>query len=699
MAAMTCYAFLCFAVLGLVVGSAAGTGSRANPIRKVVSLMQNMQKEVEATGEKEKELFDKFMCFCQGGDADLKEGVVKTSGDIKALQAKLASETAEKTQLALELTQHEQDKSGAQKDLSEAQAMRDKEHAEHKALAADFKTNINGVARAIPALEKGMGGAAFLQLPGADVFANLLDTFPFSDANDRKNLLAFVQQSGDYVPASGQIVGILKGMKDTMEEQLAEALKDESGSQSAFDELKASKETEVQIATDAISAKTKRSGDLAVSIAQAKDALEDSEDELTDTERLLEQLTQQCATKEKEWAERQKVRSQEILAISEAIGILNDDDALDTFKKAIPSADFAQMSPVSFLQRTQEKASVVVKARALLAHVATSCSSQPIRLMLFALNSKIKLVQGAGARVQNFDEVIVMVDDMVKLLAKNQKDDDSQKDYCKEEFHTSSGEERDTSRALDKVKNLIEERNDMVAQLAEDITSLEEGIKTLDKTVSLATEQRKAEHAEAVQTATLNQAALGLVEKAKNRLNKFYSPSEYKAPPTTTESPSPYGFVQLSSKSKVQRAQAPETSFGSSFYEKGSQQSGGVIMMMEQIASDIEMDMKEGEHDEQEAQKEYSELMDDSTATRAQDAKAITEKEAAKAQLQLKLEQSWERRRSTEEQLGLVQKYIRDLHSKCDFLMKNYAERKQARADESNSLQQAKATLSGAASL
>jgi len=36
-----------------------------NPIRKVVTLLQNMQIKVTAEGEKEKELFDKFMCYCK----------------------------------------------------------------------------------------------------------------------------------------------------------------------------------------------------------------------------------------------------------------------------------------------------------------------------------------------------------------------------------------------------------------------------------------------------------------------------------------------------------------------------------------------------------------------------------------------------------------------------------------------------------
>merc|ERR1740117_1379358 len=46
-----------------------------------------------------------------------------------------------------------------------------------------------------------------------------------------------------------------------------------------------------------------------------------------------------------------------------------------------------------------------------------------------------------------------------------------------------------------------------------------------------ATEARKAEHKAYVQTAAENNAALQLLEVAKNRLNKFYNPKLYKAAP------------------------------------------------------------------------------------------------------------------------------------------------------------------------
>merc|ERR1719231_1447362 len=119
-----------------------------------------------------------------------------------------------------------------------------------------------------------------------------------------------------------------------MEANLAEAEADEAKAVSGFADLEASKNNEIEVATEAIESKTVRSGELAVSVVQTKDALEDTIQEVADNEKFSAQLDEQCASKEKEWAVRQKARADEIAAISDAIGILNDDDALDVFKKA-----------------------------------------------------------------------------------------------------------------------------------------------------------------------------------------------------------------------------------------------------------------------------------------------------------------------------------------------------------------------------
>merc|ERR1712238_292593 len=70
-----------------------------------------------------------------------------------------------------------------------------------------------------------------------------------------------------------------------------------------------------------------------------------------------------------------------------------------------------------------------------------------------------------------------------------------------------------------------------LATFVEEIAALKAGIAALDKSVAAATEQRKAEAAENSELQKSNSAAKELILFAKNRLNKFYNPKLYKAPP------------------------------------------------------------------------------------------------------------------------------------------------------------------------
>merc|ERR1719230_6445 len=245
------------------------------------------------------------------------------------------------------------------------------------------------MAKAIPALEKGMGGAALLQMPGGDRLKKVVESYSKVDEQDRRNVVAFLQENGDYAPASGQIVGILKGMKDDMEAELKEAVEAEDKAIAGFADLKASKEKEIEMATEAIETKTGRSGEIAVSVVQTKDSLEDTKEELADTEKFITQLATECKTKEGEWAEKCKVRAEEVKAISEAISILNDDDALDVFKKARPSA-FVQ-EQLGFLQKSNNPASAAKKAQAIIVAAAKKANTPQLNLLLYTLHSKLKL--------------------------------------------------------------------------------------------------------------------------------------------------------------------------------------------------------------------------------------------------------------------------------------------------------------------
>merc|ERR1719379_788276 len=104
-----------------------------------------------------------------------------------------------------------------------------------------------------------------------------------------------------------------------------------------YGELMKAKTAEVNSLTEAIEAKTKKIGDLGVAIVQIKDDIGDTADSLAEDKAFLKELEKGCATKEAEWDERKKTRAAELLALAETIKILNDDDALELFKKTLPA--------------------------------------------------------------------------------------------------------------------------------------------------------------------------------------------------------------------------------------------------------------------------------------------------------------------------------------------------------------------------
>merc|ERR1719191_1729886 len=576
--------------------------------------------------------------------------------------------------------------------------LREKEASEFAAEKADSETNIAAMAKAIPALEKGMGGAALLQMPAGDRLRTLVESYPNMDTEDRKNVVAFLQENGDYAPQSGQIVGILKGMKDDMEAELKEAIATEEKAIAGFADLKASKEKEIEMATEAIETKTGRSGEVAVSIVQTKDGIEDTTEELADTEKFITQLATECKTKETEWAEKDKVRAEEVKAISEAISILNDDDALDVFKKARPSA--LMQEQLGFLQKSNSVASAAKKAQAVLSTAAKKANSAQLNLLLFTLNSKLRMTQ--NGKVQNLGTVVKMIDDMVVLLGKDGADDDKSKSFCEDELEKTADEDKAAKDKKAAVEAKIAEATDAVAALADEIAALKESITELDKSVATATEQRKEDHAAFLESTQLNEAASQLVEKASQRLQKFYNPTLYKAPPKTERSMEQKiidagTFVQIKSHDVIEdgSSDAPPLTMLQAPYEK-SEKSAGVIGLMDMMIKEIETDMKDAAYEEKTSQEDYGKLMKESEETRSANSKAIVTKTASKAEVEAKLDAAKDALTAVNTDPDLIATTLGDLHMQCDFLLQNYDLRKEARANEVESLKTAKAILSGA---
>merc|ERR1712085_103223 len=187
---------------------------------------------------------------------------------IPELASSIEAGKSRKTQLESDLKSHKADRRTAKDSIAEATSIREKEKAVFDKDHADLTANLAATRKATAAIAKGMEGA-FLQTSAADVLRNLVNSREGMTDSDRRDVLAFLAggQQGEYAPASGEIVGVLKQMADTMAADDKDLVTKESGAVKDFDALIRSKEKEVSILTKSIETKTARVGELGVDIA------------------------------------------------------------------------------------------------------------------------------------------------------------------------------------------------------------------------------------------------------------------------------------------------------------------------------------------------------------------------------------------------------------------------------------------------
>merc|ERR1719240_1186830 len=474
-------------------------------------------------------------------------------------------------------------------------------------------------------------GSAFFQTTSAAAVRDLSLSMDMSNV-DRQMLAAFLSGKSGYAPASGEIVGILKTMEDEMAASLAEAKENEASAIAAFEELKAAKTKEINALQSAVESKMTRVGELGVKVAEMVNDLEDTKEDLEESKKFLADLDVNCANKKKEWAAYQKMQGEELLALADTIKVLNDDDALELFKKTLPG------SSASFMQVTVSSKAMEQKALAILAQAPRS---PRVDLLEVALR---------GGK-QGFGKIIKMIDNLTAELNKQQKDDDDKKEYCESELDKAEDKKKGLAQDISDIETAIDDETESISTHKTEIEALDDGIRALDKEVAEATENRQSEHEEFKATYAANTAAVDLLKFAKNRLNKFYNPSQYQAPPkreltedeqitlnmggtlAPTEAPGgiagtgiSVGLVQVHN-----NAAPPPPPEADLAYKTKGEESGGVIGMMDNLVNDVGKDMQKAELEEKYAQGDYEKFMDDAASKRAEDSKSMTDKEAALA--------------------------------------------------------------------
>merc|ERR1719310_2655613 len=537
-------------------------------------------------------------------------------------------------------------------------------------MEADTLGSISSLGSAIEVLSKHHPGAALLQTSVSQLqlaaataqkeiqkHAKLLEGV--LTPSQKRKIAAFVQQpanAGSYAPASGEIFGILKQMKETFETDLAAAQDDEKKSQAAYEELKAAKEAEIAAAEEQVKTKTEELATTKEKKAQAEQDKADTMETLDADQKYLVNLKEKCSLTDKEFEERLKTRQLEMAAVNKAIAILTSDDAMDLF-----SSTFSFVQQGAAILKSQRRAF----ASKMLAEIARK-NNNP-HLMTLAMK----------VRLDAFEKVKKAIDDMIAELLKQKEDEIKQKDFCVDGFNENERQTTEKTREKVDLETLIEDLTMKIDELHKAIETLKAEVGELQVQMKRAGEDREKENKEFQQTVAEQRATQVLLTKALDVLQGFYGKEAA-------------ALLQQ----KKQEPAGPPPPPGFKAYKK-SPAAAGVTSMITQIIEDAKAMEAEAIKGEEDATAAYETFVTDTNASIEAKAKDIVNKSEEKAKLEAERTEAEEQKAEALAELESLSNENADLHKACDYILKNFEIQQTARDEEVEALKQAKAILSG----
>lgn len=144
--------------------------------------------------------------------------------------------------------------------------------------------------------------------------------------------------------------------------------------------------------------------------------------------------------------------------MADTINILNDDDALELFKKTLPGAS------ASLLQIQMSASAMKARALALIQEAQTSSTERRPALDFIGLSLRGKKI--------GFEKIIGMIDDFVAELKVEHETDDKKKECCAEEFDTSEDKHEVLTKSIADLESAIAESEEGITTTKAEIEAL-----------------------------------------------------------------------------------------------------------------------------------------------------------------------------------------------------------------------------------
>jgi len=693
-------------------------GEAPSPIRKVVTMIEEMKATVEKEAKEDMKAYDEYKCWCSTNGEEKKIAIEYATEQIADLEAFIGEASGTEGKLKTEISSLEADIASDNGAIATATGVREKEAEEFALEETDLKSSIALITEAVDTIskagsfvqkgevtpdvktaliqirnvvkkhsnnfegimqrdmfdmlgsfEKILGDGA--QRQNSDVMTNMMlgEVFlPKREATALQQLDDKASQpSGgaagakSYNSQGGQIVGLLGAMKDEMVRDLTAGQKEEFKALVDFQNLRAAKLAEIEATQKQLELTETALADLLDRAAKAKADLEAMIAAKAADENFVAEMTENCQVVDQEYAARSKIRAEEVVALSETIEILTGDDARELFAKSVGTSFIQTDMSVSAQERMTDK--VMQKLMML------GKRSNNVALMSLAVRIKLDA----------FDKVKKTMDNMLAELKTQQKNEYDQNERCKKDID----ETEDTIKVEQRNKKDLEDKNkdltNTLATLNDEIKTLTQEVSDMEVSLKKAGIDRKAENELYQQSVADQRATITILNMALDRMKEFYAPK----------------LVQIKTHQPVPGAAAAPPPPKPKSYEKSAGASG-VLNLLQMVIDDSHREEVELEADENKAQSMYGEFVTSSTMSIEADRSTIAEKKKHVAETSSELSKTQESQLANGEMLESLDGTLTGLHAECDYVLKYFKLRQQARQEEMDSIEEAKAILSGA---
>merc|ERR1719478_776661 len=659
-----------FIALFLVACPAVATQAKVSPVQKVIQLIDDMHTKVTKEAAEESKVFEEYAKFCDDEATakeyaikDSKEAIEELTATITDSKAIIESEDSKVGDLATKI-------SDTESELSNAIAVRNKEHDEFVKTEKELLETTEELAGAQEAIKKSM---SFIQARGGKMSAKdgeVLNAVvqslgqiieaSFVTQKQKDHIAALLQSSADAQEdaefGSGSmgeggvnaILDTLKEMEDKAEASLTEVRKGESEGQMNGAMLKQGLENEIKSMKKEKDGSTSKSASTAQALAQAEKDIAVEKQGLAEDEKYLRDLKRDCQSRAGEFEVEAKDNQAELKALEAA--------------KAILLKKFSAFVQVRARVAVRDNVSDDAKERAL----------KSIEQLGKRLHSTALVALAYRAAADPFGKIRGMIEDMIAKLLEEAAAEATQKAFCDKEIGESKKVKADKVGKLDKVNARLEKSQSATATLTEDVSKLSAEVAENDKAMSAATEVRQQE-----------KSAFMVVEKdlsesqeacaaAMEVLREYYEGAS---------------LVQVGAKAHA-KARSDE--------EVDSQGDGsGILGVLEVAESDFAKGLAEARTIEQQAQSEYDKLMQDGKMLKTTKEMEIKGKQSELKSLKVTMTDLSEDKTGLTGELDAVLAYLDKLKPQCEVKVPSYEERKAAREQEIEGLKNALDILEG----